>query len=120
MSLDRLRVWLGPAGVDAAVVTRPVSIAYLTGFHANPMERLMALVVKEDGATFVVPTLERENAAGVATKVQVAGWDDGDDPFRVLAGAIGNARRLAVEKDHLTLARADEIQRRSGAAELID
>jgi Xaa-Pro dipeptidase len=120
VSLDRLRAWLGPAGVDAAVVTRPVSIAYLTGFHANPMERLMALVVKEDGAAFVVPTLERENAAAVATDVRVVGWDDGDDPFRVLAGALGNARRLAVEKDHLTLARADEIRRRSGAAELID
>ena len=36
--------------VGAAVLTDPVSIAYLTGFATNPHERLMALVMRDGGA----------------------------------------------------------------------
>jgi Xaa-Pro dipeptidase len=48
--------------LDAAYITRPVSIAYLTGFQAEPHERLMALAVRADSATLIVPALEHENA----------------------------------------------------------
>jgi Xaa-Pro dipeptidase len=120
MSIERMRAWLEPAGADAAVVTNPVSITYLTGFRADPMERLMALVLSPERAVFVVPGLEHDNAATAAAGTEVIGWEDGDDAYRVLAGVIGRARRLAVEKDHLTLARAEEIERRTGASELLD
>lgn len=97
------------ANAEAALVTDPVSIAYLTGFHANPHERLMALAVSPERATLVVPDLERENARARARDVEVVSWHDGEDPFRVLRGAIGDPPRLAVEKEHLTLARFEAL-----------
>ncbi len=57
--LEDLRAWMAAHNVDAAYVTKPVSIAYLTGFHAEPYERLMALTVRPDRATLIVPALEQ-------------------------------------------------------------
>ena len=57
--LTRLRSWMARESIDAVYITKPVSIAYLTGFHAEPIERLMALAVGTEGATLIVPALER-------------------------------------------------------------
>jgi len=101
-------------GVDAAYVTRPVSIAYLTGVHADPIERLMALVLRPDGATLVVPALERENAERAGTEAALVAWRDGEDPYAPVAKAMSGARRVGVEKAHLTLAAADALAERAG------
>jgi Xaa-Pro dipeptidase len=66
---------------------------------------LLALAVRPEGAVLVVPDLERENAEGRATGVEILSWQDGQDPFRLLRAALGNPPLLAVEKEHLTLAR---------------
>ena len=92
-------------GVDATCVTDPVSIAYLTDFYANPHERLLALAVRATAAVLVVPDLERENAEGRAREVEIVSWQDGEDAFARLRDALGEGSRLAVEKEHLTIAR---------------
>ena len=74
--------------IEAAYVTQPVSIAYLTGFHAEPIERLMALVVRANGATLIVPAIEREAAVRSALDVGVVSWRDGEDPSRSSATAL--------------------------------
>lgn len=98
------------ASVPAALVTRPVSIRYLTGFGAEPHERLLALVVRPESAALIVPALEEENANRNATDVEVTAWQDGEDPLAVLRSLLGRPERLAVEKDHLTLGRADALE----------
>lgn len=98
------------ARVPAALVTRPVSIRYLTGFGAEPHERLLALVVRPESAALIVPALEEENANRNATDVEVTAWQDGEDPLAVLRSLLGRPERLAVEKDHLTLGRADALE----------
>ena len=54
MSLTRLREWMVAAGAGAAWVSDPTSIFYLTGFLANPHERLMALAIRPDGDPVLV------------------------------------------------------------------
>jgi Xaa-Pro dipeptidase len=95
--------------VAAACVTDPISIAYLTGFHANPHERLLALAVAPGRAVLVVPDLERENAEGRASGVEIVSWQDGEDPFQLLRAALGDPALLAVEKEHLTIARWERL-----------
>jgi Xaa-Pro dipeptidase len=107
-------------GVDAAYVTRPVSIAYLTGVHADPIERLMALVLRPDGATLVVPALERETAERAGTEAALVAWRDGEDPYAAVAKAMSGARRVAVEKAHLTLAAAEAMAERAGVEPTAD
>jgi Xaa-Pro dipeptidase len=120
MSLARLRAWMDAGGVDAAYLTDPVSIAYLTGFIADPHERLMALAVRGAGAVLVVPGLEEESAGAAARGVDVRAWRDGQDPWAMVASALGPASRLAVEKGHLSLAGWERLRAATGAADPID
>jgi Xaa-Pro aminopeptidase len=69
--LSDLREWMAHHGLEAGYVTSPVSIAYLTGFRADPHERLMALAVRAGAATLVVPALERERAASNSEQAAV-------------------------------------------------
>ncbi len=106
--------------VDAAYLTRPVSIAYLTGFQAEPHDRLMALTVRPDSATLIVPALEQQSASAHAAHVDVVAWRDGEDPYELVKRVVGASVEIAVEKDHLSLLAAELIASRTGASELVD
>ena len=106
--------------LDAAYVSRPVSIAYLTGFLANPHERLMGLAVGRDGATLIVSALEKEKAVEHASGVEVVAWRDGEDPYRLVDQQFHGMAEIGVEKDHLTVHVAEVITTRTGASELVD
>ena len=106
--------------VEAAYITRPVSIAYLTGFLAEPHERLMGLVLRRDAATLIVPALEHQRAASQASDAEVVAWRDGEDPYELVARALGGLVQVAVEKGHLTLQAAEVITSRAGLSELTD
>ena len=118
--IDSLSAWLEDQGADAAYVSDPVSIAYLTGFRTDPHERLMGLGVSAGRAILIVPGLERESAeaavAQVEAEVEVVSWRDGEDPYQLVREAIGSPGLLAVEKHHLTLAVAERI----AASRLVD
>ncbi len=106
--------------VEAAYVTHPTSIAYLTGVHAAPFERLMALAVRPEGATLIVPALERENAVRSASDIGVVSWRDGEDPYALVREALKGIDRVAVEKEHLTLKAAESLQAMLRIEELVD
>jgi Xaa-Pro dipeptidase len=105
---------------DAAYITRPVSIAYLTGFYAEPYERLMALVVRPDSATLVVPALEHQKAAGQASAAEVVSWRDGEDAYALVRDALKSCVEIGVEKEHLSLLAAEALTERTGAKEMVD
>jgi Xaa-Pro aminopeptidase len=106
--------------LGAAYITNPVSIAYLTGFFANPHERLMALAVRPRDAVLIVPELEHEKANKRASEVSVVGWRDGEDPYALVGEALAGLSDVAVEKEHITLHAAEVITTRTGASELVD
>src|SRR6202049_3381700 len=120
--LSDIRAWMARQDVDAAYLTRPVSVAYLTGFRSEPHERLMALAVRPDGATLIVPALEHENAVRQSAQVEVVSWRDGEDPYTLVPEALANPRRgrLGVEKDHLSVQAAEALGARAGARGLVD
>ena len=106
--------------IEAAYITRPVSIAYLTGVHAEPFERLMALAVRGSAATLIVPALEHENATTHVHDADVVGWRDGEDPYAHVARALEGCVEVAVEKEHLSLHAAEVITARTQVSELVD
>jgi Xaa-Pro dipeptidase len=114
--IDRLRAWLDQQQAEAAYISDPVSIAYLTGFRTDPHERLMGLGVTPERAVLIVPGLERESAEAGARDVDVLSWRDGEDPLQLVREAIARPGRLAVEKRHLTVAVAERL----GARQLVD
>jgi len=108
--IDSLRRWLEAERLDAAYLTDPLDIAYLTGFRTNPHERLLALAVRPDAATLIVPGLEAESAGRVVgAEVQVRGWRDGEDPYQLVEDALEGAREVAVAKAHLSYAAGERL-----------
>ena len=118
--LEDLRVWLARHNLDAVYVTKPVSIAYLTGFHAEPFERLMALAVRRDSATLIVPALEQEKASRHSDLTEVVAWRDGEDPYALVRAALEGCVEVGVEKEHMSLLAAEMLIARTAAREMID
>src|SRR5713226_4541797 len=118
--LDEVRAWMAKHDLDAAYVSRPVSIAYLTGVRAEPYERLMALAVRPDRATLILPAIERENAERAKTDTEIVSWRDGENPYRLVQDALKGSVRLGVEKEHMTLAVAEALRERLRTRDLLD
>lgn len=118
--LEDLRAWLARQSLDAAYITKPVSIAYLTGFHAEPFERLMALAVRPDRATLIVPALEREKASRHADLAEVVAWRDGEDAYALVRVALDGCVEVGVEKEHMSVQAAEMLLARTSAREMVD
>ena len=88
------------AGLAGLVVSPGYDLRYLIGSRAQTFERLTALVVPASGeSVVVVPRLElaalRESAAadlGLAMR----DWVDGENPYDLVALALGGQARVAV------------------------
>jgi Xaa-Pro dipeptidase len=106
--------------LDAAYITKPVSIAYLTGFHAEPFERLMALVVRPAAATLIVPAIEREKASRQVDQAEIVSWRDGEDAFGFVRLALEGCAEVGVEKDHMTVQNSELLIARTAAREMVD
>ncbi|OBI40401.1 dipeptidase [Mycobacterium kyorinense] len=83
------------AGLAGLVITPGYDLRYLIGSRAQTFERLTALVVPVSGdPTVVVPRLElaalKESAAADLGLV-VVDWVDGDNPYQLVAAALGGA-----------------------------
>ncbi|ORB68456.1 M24 family metallopeptidase [Mycolicibacterium tusciae] len=95
---QRLRVAAAAAadaGLTGLVITPGYDLRYLVGSRAQTFERLTALVLPTSGeATVVVPRLELaslKDSAITELPVAVRDWVDGDDPYALVADALGGA-----------------------------
>ena len=51
--LNQLQSALAEKGLDAAYISDPMTINYLTGFYSDPVERVLALVLFADSEPFL-------------------------------------------------------------------
>jgi D-alanyl-D-alanine dipeptidase len=83
------------AGLAGLVITPGYDLRYLIGSRAQTFERLTALVLPAVGApTVIVPRLELAaftESAIADLGLSVRDWVDGDDPYRLVADALGGA-----------------------------
>jgi Xaa-Pro aminopeptidase len=83
------------AGLAGLVITPGYDLRYLVGSRAQTFERLTALVLPAAGEpTMVVPRLELaslKESAVTELGLAVRDWVDGDDPYGVVADALGGA-----------------------------
>lgn len=91
----------GNAGLAGLVITPGYDLRYLVGSRAQTFERLTALVLPADGdPVVVVPRMELAalgQSAVTELGLGVRDWVDGDDPYRLVAEALGGApARIAV------------------------
>src|SRR5436309_45523 len=88
------------AGLAGLVITPGYDLRYLVGSRAQTFERLTALVLPASGEpTMVVPRLELaslKESAVTELGLAVRDWVDGDDPYRLVAVALGATAATAV------------------------
>jgi Xaa-Pro aminopeptidase len=93
------------AGLAGLVITPGYDLRYLVGSRAQTFERLTALVLPVDGdPTVVVPRMElaslRESAV-TELGLAVRDWVDGDDPYRMVADALGGGTPATAVTDSM-------------------
>ena len=94
--LERARAGLEARGADALLIGVGADLVYLTGYAAMPLERLTMLLLAREGApVLVAPRLEAMAAAispaGAAGLVEIAAWDETDDPHGLVADRLAAA-----------------------------
>lgn len=104
--LDRAQALAQREGVDALLVTPGADLRYLTGYAAKPLERLTCLVVRASGdPVLVVPRLEKQAALDSGTSVELATWDESDDPFALVASIVGDTAGTVALDDQMWASR---------------
>lgn len=110
--LNQIVSFLQTKEIDAAVVSDPVTINYLTGFYSDPHERQMFLFVFLDRSPLLfVPALEVERASN-SVDFEVAGYVDSEDPFKKIKSILPKEtfHTVALEFDHLILTKYHGLQ----------
>jgi Xaa-Pro dipeptidase len=121
--INQLSDWLRLHQVDAAFLTSPANVFYLTGFSCDPHERLFGVWVFSDrDALMVCPLLELD-------RVKASGWSkpiyahrDGDNTWAWMKENIfsdTSSLNVAVEEDHLTYGRALRMKTEMGISHLV-
>lgn len=113
--LGAVRDAMAAASFDALLVAAAPKIAWISGFHASPYERLIAAVVPGDGRLrLVVPMVEDEAASEAVPEAEIIAWSDADGPREALRRALaGVGGCVGIEKNHLTVAYPRSLLHRS-------
>lgn len=98
--LDRAASLAADGGLDGIVVGPGPDLQYLVGVEGDTIERLTALVLGPGIApTIIVPRMElakvRTTAVG-ALGLAVSDWVDGENPYDLVAAALGTVDRVGV------------------------
>lgn len=105
------------AGVEAALLTSPLSVAYVSGFGCEPHERFMGLVVRPGTEPVLfVPSLEKDKAEAELSAHgdfirKVIAISDTDNPYaHLLEVGLGTGiKRLAIEKSYMRVREAERL-----------
>ena len=88
------------AGLAGLITTPGYDLRYLIGSRAQTFERLTALVVPAAGnPTLVLPRLELaaiKESAAADLGLNIQDWVDGENPYNLVALALGGHARVAV------------------------
>jgi Xaa-Pro dipeptidase len=110
--VDALDGLLNEHGLDAVLVTKDASIAYLTGFWGLQLERFFAVALNRGGAgALIAPSLDRDSVGKAPTGLNKALYDAAQtNGLPTLFDTFNGAKRIGVEEDHLNFARSKALQ----------
>ena len=97
--ISRARERAARQGIDGLLITPSADLLYLIGYDPPQLPRLTALVVRHGREpVLLVPTLEklRAEASPAAGLLEITGWDDGHDPYSVIASLLEKEGRYGV------------------------
>ncbi|MFX3673232.1 MAG: M24 family metallopeptidase [Paenisporosarcina sp.] len=113
--INQITTYLKKHNIDAAFITTPDNVFYVSGFRSNPHERLLGVLVFQDAEPLMIlPQMEVPDAKNAGWNFDVVGHKDTDHPWQLLKQAIVNKGispvKLAIEKAYMTVERLEAIQ----------
>ena len=113
--INQLSTYLKEHNIDAAFITTPDNVFYVSGFRSNPHERLLGVVVFQDSAPMLIcPKMEVPDAKATGWSFDIVGHEDTDNPWSLLKLAIEQKGvqigQMAIEKSHMTVERLEALQ----------
>ena len=100
---------------DAAFITTPDNVFYVSGFHSNPQERLLGVMVFKNAEPFLIsPLMEVPDVKAAGWSYEAVGHEDTDDAWDIVLKTIQKRGALptsiAIEKSHLTVERKERME----------
>lgn len=113
--IEKIQKYLQEKGVEAAFITTPDNVFYLSGFLSDPHERLLGIMIFKEAAPFIIcPKMEVPDVKAVGWQYDVIGHDDQENAWEILANkanlTVPTISSLAIEKSHLTVERLELLQ----------
>ncbi|MEK6267707.1 MAG: Xaa-Pro peptidase family protein [Planococcus sp. (in: firmicutes)] len=112
--IQQLQSYLKEQSIDAAFITDPYNVFYLSGFKSNPHERLLGVMVFADAEPFLIcPKMEIPDAKNAGWAGEVVGHEDTQNSMEILyqtALSRGvDLKTMAIEKAHMTVERYEAL-----------
>lgn len=112
--VKEIQQFLQEENLDAAFITTPDNVFYVSGFHSDPHERLLGIMVFKDAEPFVIcPLMEVPDVKAAGWSFDAVGHEDTDDAWDIVMEAVrkrgGLPTSIAIEKSHLTVERLERM-----------
>ncbi|MBM7551928.1 M24 family metallopeptidase [Thalassobacillus pellis] len=124
--LERFSAAMKEQGIDAAFINSTENFFYLTGFHTDPHERLLGLLVFPDSEPIaIVPGMESGQIRNSGWKHEVIGYGDHENPWDKMKDSlakksIAEAKRIGLEKEVLSYGRSESLMSLYPGADVAD
>ncbi|MGP4059304.1 M24 family metallopeptidase [Halobacillus sp. H74] len=113
--LNQFTDYLKENSVDAAFINSTENFFYLTGFHTDPHERLLGLLVfPEDDPIAVLPGMEKGQIRDTGWKYDVLGYADHENPWDMMKELMNqkgltDIHTVGIEKQVLSYGRSESF-----------
>ena len=113
--VKEIQQFLQEQNIDAAFITTPDNVFYISGFDSEPHERLLGVMVFKEAEPFVIcPLMEVPDVKSAGWSFDIVGHADTEDAWDVVLDAVRKRGALptsfAVEKSHLTVERLERME----------
>nr|WP_263313013.1 Xaa-Pro peptidase family protein [Mammaliicoccus sp. Marseille-Q6498] len=119
MKRNEITTFLDEKNADAAWITTPLNVFYLTGYLSEPHERLFSLLITKDGKeTLFCPKMEVEEAKNAGFKGEIVGYLDTESAFDLIEKR--DYKTFAIEAEHLSVKRLREVEKAFNVETIVD
>lgn len=94
-----LQRWVSEENISGIYLSPGDNFYYSTGFSADSMERLLAVIITPERSVMISPLMLEEQIRRTPWPGEIVTWKDGDDPHKLVLEVFtkGHIKTLAVE-----------------------
>ncbi|MDF2607200.1 MAG: pepQ [Bacillales bacterium] len=110
--LKKLHQWMIEKDIDSTIVNSTENVFYLTGYHCDPHERLLALIIfRNIDPILIVPKMEKKSVISTGWAYDIVAYDDTENPWELVKDRFQAINLIGIEKTSLNVMKYEEIQK---------